>query len=114
MEEDRESVLRFFEVALLEEIGYGLSLDREADGHTIDPATIYAYVPNQGPVAVTENGSEGVHGATLLGLKRRSLNSPCELREAKRLMRRMIDHHLDGKTLKSRDLFRTFGKSSNP
>lgn len=113
-EEDPERVLRFFEVTLLEEIGYGLLLDREAEGRDIDPAKTYAYLPDRGPVEAAEGGDEVVRGSTLLALKRRNLEGTGELREVKQLMRRIIGHYLDGRPLKSRDLFRTAGRTASP
>jgi DNA repair protein RecO (recombination protein O) len=109
-----EKVLRIFETALLEEIGYGLSLDQEAEGREIDPAKVYAYVLDQGPVEAEELAAEGVHGATLLGLKSGRLENPEALQEAKRLMRRVIQHYLNGRILKSRDLFKAYAPSANP
>jgi DNA repair protein RecO (recombination protein O) len=113
-EAGRERVLRLFEVSLLEEIGYGLSLDREAEGRDIDPAKTYTYVLDEGPVAVAGPVPEAVRGATLLGLGRRRLDSPEQLREAKHLLRRVIQHHLNGRSLKSRELFKTLAKSPAP
>lgn len=113
-ESSQERVLRLYEAALLEEIGYGLSLDKEAHGRDIDPAKLYAYVLDQGPVEAGENGEEAVHGATLLGLKQRRLDRPDELREAKRLLRRVLHHHLNGRPLKSRELFKSYATSANP
>jgi DNA repair protein RecO (recombination protein O) len=109
-EQCREKVLRFFEIALLEEIGYGLSLDREAHGQEIDPAKRYSYVLEQGPVEAGERGTDSVLGSTLLGLKRKSLENPDELQEAKRLMRRVLHHYLNGRALKSRDLFKSIAR----
>lgn len=111
----KESVLRFFELVLLEKIGYGLSLDKEATcGREIDPAKTYAYILDQGPVEAQEQDIDSVHGSTLLGLKRRRLEGMHELREAKRLMRRVIHHHLNGRPLKSRDLFTQPGEIRTP
>lgn len=109
-----EKALRFFELSLLEEIGYGLSLDREARGGEIDPAKHYSYIPEQGPVAMDQPGTAAVRGSTLLGLRRKHLDTPEEWREAKRLMRRIIQHHLNGRALKSRALFKPFGKATHP
>jgi DNA repair protein RecO (recombination protein O) len=108
-EECRENILRCFEVGLLEELGYGLSLERDAaGGQAIDPAKTYAYVIDQGPIEA-DAGMDSVHGSTLLGLRQKRLGSPDELQEAKRLMRRVIHHYLNGRPLKSRDLFKQFG-----
>lgn len=112
-ESERECALRFFEIALLEEIGYGLGLDRDAAGTAIDPARRYTHLPEQGLVAVEDDRSGAVHGATLLGLKQRNLNGPDQLREAKWLMRQVIEHHLEGRALKSRELFKAYGKASS-
>jgi DNA repair protein RecO (recombination protein O) len=102
----KERVLRYFEAALLEELGYGLSLDSEAvAGRRVEPEKLYAYVVDQGPMETAESTPDSVHGSTLLGLKRKTLEGRTELTEAKRLMRRLIHHYLDGKPLKSRELF---------
>ena len=106
----RERILRFFEIFLLEEIGYGLSLEREAQGREIDPLKSYSYIPDHGLVETDERGMHSVQGSTLLGLQRQALESSNELQEAKRLMRRVIHHHLNGRALKSRDLFKPLGK----
>jgi DNA repair protein RecO (recombination protein O) len=106
----RETALRGFEAGLLEEIGYGLSLDREATaGQAIEPGKLYAYVVEQGPVEIAEPRADAVHGATLLGLKHKRLDDPAGLSEAKRLLRRVIHHYLNGRPLKSRDLFKPSG-----
>jgi DNA repair protein RecO (recombination protein O) len=112
----QEKVLRLFEAALLEAIGYGLTLEREAQGQAIDPAKLYAYVLDQGPIEadVQSTTEEAVHGSTLLGLRRGRLDEPGQLREAKRLLRRVIQQHLNGRSLKSRDLFKAYGASANP
>ncbi|MGZ8216049.1 DNA repair protein RecO [Methylomagnum sp.] len=113
-EPSQEKVLRFFELSLLEEIGYGLSLDREARGWEIDPAKNYSYIPDQGPVESDGPGVDSVRGSTLLGLQRKHLDTPDEWREAKQLMRRVIRYYLNGRALKSRDLFKPFGKATHP
>jgi DNA repair protein RecO (recombination protein O) len=101
-----ESTLRFFELSLLEEIGYGLLLEREVErGQAIEMNKRYRYVLEHGPVEAS-HGPDLIHGATLLGLRQRQLRGAEQLGEAKRLMRRAIHHHLSGKPLKSRELFR--------
>ena len=49
---------------------------------------------------------------TLLALARRSSMNQTELREAKRLMRSIIQYHLNGRPLKSRELFIPFVTSA--
>jgi DNA repair protein RecO (recombination protein O) len=105
--EPMDEVLRFFELALLEEIGYGLELELALPGPApILPEKHYLYIPEAGPREI-EPGMEAVRGSTLLGLKAGHLEGDVEHREAKRLMRRIIDHHLGGTPLKSRDLFKS-------
>lgn len=108
-ETERESALRFFELGLLEEIGYGLALDPE-----IDPARHYLYVIEQGLVEIEAAGTESISGATLLGLMRGRLEHAGELREAKRLLRRLLNHYLDGRPLKSRTLFQSAAAIHTP
>ncbi len=100
-----ESTLRNFELSLLEAIGYGLLLEHESiRGKAIEADKLYRYVIERGPIEASE-GSELIHGATLLGLRQKRLSGAEQLGEAKRLMRRVIHHYLSGKPLKSRQLF---------
>lgn len=101
-----EASLRLFEYRLLNETGYGLQLDHEAkSGAPLDPDSYYRYYVEEGPVEA-EKGENSIRGATLIGLRENKLETASALREAKRLMRRIIDHHLDGRPLKSRALFK--------
>jgi DNA repair protein RecO (recombination protein O) len=102
-----EAALRRFEVGLLEQLGYGLCLEREGgSGRAVDPAKTYDYVIDRGPVAAEAAGADSLRGSTLLALSRDRLEAPEALREAKRLLRRVIHHYLDGRALRSRDLFK--------
>ena len=97
--------LRRFELKLLEALGFGLQLTCEADGVTpVDPARRYHYRVDAGPVA-TEQG-DGFAGITLLDLARGEMHSPVARTEARRLMREVLHHHLEGRPLRSRELFR--------
>lgn len=102
-DDDPEPALRCFEVALLAELGYALLLDREADGAAPVEATVrYDFVIEKGPVAAT--GGE-LSGTTLLKLASGAAPVGEERREARRLLRRVLDHYLGGRPLKSRELF---------
>ncbi len=106
-EEQMERCLRYFEVSLLEEVGFGLQLDVELDsGCCIEPGKLYNYLIGQGPVEV-KSAKNAIHGATLIGLRERNLVDKLTLREAKQLMRTVIDSHLNGKPLLSRSLFQS-------
>lgn len=99
-------VLRLFEVGLLGEIGYGLVLDREiGSGVPIVPERYYDYRVEGGPIGASP--SPGMYrGSTLLALGLRRLDVATANGEAKRLMRSVISHHLGGRRLLSRELFR--------
>lgn len=102
-EADPEPALRRFEVGLLTELGYGLLLEREAGTDAaLDPAGRYDYEIERGPVAAP--GGE-LAGSTLLKLAAGAVLEGEERREARRLLRRVLDHYLGGRPLKSRELF---------
>jgi len=98
--EDTEQVLRFFELNLIEQIGYGIQLTiNAATGDFIHPDTMYQFSREQG---MMENNKGYISGATLLALEARRLLSDQGLVEAKKLMRQVVDFQLQGKELKSR------------
>ncbi len=99
--------LRIFEKHLLQELGYGLVLDREVNTNTpIAPDQIYDFLPERGPVpAGGQTDGVKIQGRSLLALAAGRFNDAQELREAKRLMRRMLAQHLGERPLYSRELF---------
>ena len=101
-----DETLRFFELALLEELGYGLLLDCEAEnGDEIRADLYYAYRIEQGPVEC-KAGDGAISGAALLGLRNGFLTGPEETLSAKRLLRRVLHHYLGGRPVNSRALFK--------
>jgi len=108
-----EVALRRFELRLLEELGYGLTLAHEADSDAaIDPGAEYLYVVERGPVRIT-NGVEiraiepvRLSGLTILALDAAEFSDTTILAQAKQLMRRVINHHLGDKALHTRQLMR--------
>ncbi len=101
-----DMVLRYFEIDLLSELGYGLLLDRDAEtGKPIDPAALYSFQLERGPIKSTADSS-GIRGKTLLALFNRELQLDDRGRqEAREMMRRILQHYLGGRSLKSRELF---------
>ncbi len=100
---DLEPCLRFYELRLLEEIGYAPVLDREVEyGTGIVSDRCYRYDPERGPLL---DGKGWLHGATLIALRRGILEDKRVRHEAKRLLRLLIDHQLQGRVLRSRRLF---------
>ena len=107
---DHAAVLRRFERILLQELGYGLVLDREVAGGTpIAAETSYRYIPERGPVPVTEdNWQSGVEleGQTLLDMAADRYAEPRTVQQSKTLMRTLISHCLGNQTLHTRQLLR--------
>jgi DNA repair protein RecO (recombination protein O) len=105
---DLDGALRQFELRLLGELGYAPPLDREADrGCPVDPARAYILEPGQPLRRAGEGEAETpVSGATLLALARGAPLDSIQRREARTLLRRLLEPHLGAKPLKSRELFR--------
>jgi DNA repair protein RecO (recombination protein O) len=109
-----EVTLRVFEKRLLQEIGYGLVLENDmTDNAPIEPAGIYRYVMNRGPVRVRSgDGADkvdqavAIHGSSLLALAKEALVDSTALQETKTLLRAALSQHLAGKPLNTRKLFR--------
>jgi DNA repair protein RecO (recombination protein O) len=104
-----ELSLRIFEKRMLQAIGYGMLLDRDADsGEPLVRERRYAYSADHGPVspATRRGASVEVSGATLLALDAEQPLDEAGHREAKRLMRFVLGTHLGDRPLASRALFR--------
>jgi DNA repair protein RecO (recombination protein O) len=107
------AVLRCFEMALLRELGYALTLSEEADTHqAINAGSQYFYLLERGPVAVgravRQGGGDGLQlsGKTLLDMAAGDFADPVTQQQAKQLMRRAINHMLGDKPLHTRQLIR--------
>jgi DNA repair protein RecO (recombination protein O) len=107
--EDKTPVLRRFEKALLKELGYAMTLDREAgSGAPIEPQSRYIYEPERGPVRHL-NGESALpvfQGNTLLAIAGENYSDPATLPQCKQLMRLLINHRLDRQPLHSRTVFK--------
>ncbi len=103
-----EPPLRRFEKKLLEELGYGLTLDREAaSGAPIVAEERYRYVLDRGPLAASQSRTGvPISGRGLLALRDGILVDPTVLKEVKRLTRAALAEQLRGRTLKTRELYR--------
>lgn len=105
---DEEVVLRFFELHLLEELGYAVNLETEyATGMAIAAEKSYAYVPEHGFIyrETLHNDEIVIHGQTILALSQQKSLDGQQKKEAKLLLRSIIEYHLDGQPLKTRELF---------
>lgn len=121
-----QRILRIYEKYLLQELGFGPVLNREArGGGAIEPQTLYHYYHDSGPVAVVQGGTApaddsrqvrethgvAVRGETLIALADDALDGPAVLKEAKRLLRYLLDVHLGDKPLGSRALLEVYGNA---
>ncbi|MFI3157233.1 MAG: DNA repair protein RecO [Methylococcaceae bacterium] len=95
----REAALRRFELNLMENVGYGLSLALDETGKAIKPSAKYDFQVGHGAI---ESINGAFAGKTLLALNAGELTDPQVLSEAKMLMRSVIDVYLQGRQLKSR------------
>ena len=108
-----EPILRAFEKQLLDALGFGLQLECEHDtGVPVTAAAWYDYIPERGLVRRTRAEPAGtgvddyrlISGAALLGLQSNVIMEEHQP-ELKRLMRRVLKHHLGDKPLASHALF---------
>jgi len=108
VESGEEPALRRFEKTLLDDLGYGLTLDREAVGGTpIVAEAHYRYVLDRGPLAAGDTRiGVPISGRGLLALRDGDLTDPAVLAEIKRLTRAALAEQLRGQTLKTRALYR--------
>lgn len=108
-----EPVLRAFEIALLDELGVGIDLQHALDGSAIRDGRTYVDLPDRGLMALdsgaplpSESTGFRFAGAHLLAIARREFDDVATVRAARRLLRPRIDLLLDGRALRTRELFR--------
>jgi DNA repair protein RecO (recombination protein O) len=102
-----EAILRYFEIKLLEEIGYGLNLECECrTGAALLSEQQYLYDVEEGAIVFNEGShSDVVLGQTLIDMQQQNLSCPRSFYEAKKLMRSVINWRIGGRPLRSRELF---------
>lgn len=100
-----ESQLRYFELALLKELGLMPTLTLDLAQEAIDPDYYYRLLPDEGFVNALGPKQTHYSGEMLLALDQGRLE-PQHLKQAKYLMRLMLAPCLGDKPLKSRALFR--------
>ncbi len=103
-----ETDLRRFEKSLLQELGYGLTLDRDSEGKAIEATAYYAYRMEQGAIRLAhpEQSAQAVCGQTLLDLEADDFSAPRSRSEAKQLMRSLMAYYLNGVELETRKIFK--------
>ena len=106
--DQQQIVLRLFEKNLLTELGYALQLEYEAITHQpIDVERFYFFNPTQGLLpCLNPNQQPNVfQGENLLAIHNNNFAHSAYMRDAKRLIRIALNHLLEGKTIRSRELF---------
>jgi DNA repair protein RecO (recombination protein O) len=105
---EQAAILRHFEMRLLKELGYALSLERDIEsGKPLQPERHYAYVIERGPVQAGAGQSANCFlGKTLLDMKNGEYSDPNTQQESKALMRLILNHYLGNQTLHTRQLIK--------
>ena len=112
-ETDHAATLRCFEKHLLQELGYALALECEAgSGEPIQPEVCYRYAVECGAVPDDGEAQTGlpVLGKTLLDMAADDYADPVTAQQSKQLMRMLLNHHLGGKILHTRELIKDLQK----
>ncbi|WP_338031767.1 DNA repair protein RecO [Ectothiorhodospira shaposhnikovii] len=101
-----EPALRRYELALLNLLGEGLEFVVVED---LEPRRLYRVDPLSGVREAdphdTPSSPRTIQGEALAALLTDRLDTPAHRIQAKRLLRGLLDHHLDGKPILSRQLF---------
>lgn len=98
-------VLRRFELELLRELGYGVSLQSEGEsGVAVEPGADYVYIIERGPIRVDAEAGDlpSISGRTLLEMASGDFSRAETLAQSKDLLRMLINHYLGGQTLQAR------------
>lgn len=98
-----EAALRRFEFQLLKTCGVAMSLSDDVEGQRICEDRYYEFLPGEGFRASTS----GFSGKHLLLFAQDVLHDPRTLQSIKQLMRLAIHYHLEGKPIKTRQLWMT-------
>ena len=103
-----EANLRWFEKRLLQELGYGLTLNADHAGEAVEPDALYEYHIERGAVPLGQLSSSPlvVTGQTLLDMDADHYSEPRSRAESKQLMRALMAHYLGGRELESRKIFK--------
>ncbi len=118
-ESDHAATLRCFEKHLLQELGYALLLDRVAGSdEPIQAELCYRYAVERGPLSDDSGPGEGdaawtvlqMSGKTLLDMATDDYSDPVTAQQSKQLMRMLLNHHLGGKILHTRELIKDLQK----
>ena len=105
---DLEILLREFEVQLLNELGYGIHFVDASNDTELQASLAYYYQMEKGFMLLAQadiRGNSYFTGSALHSISALDFSAAETRRQAKHLLRSVINHHLGGKPLKSRELF---------
>ncbi len=105
--------LRYFELRLLDGLGYGLDLSAEAGtGRALDPEASYRFVPGEGliPLPPGAGHKAAVRGRMALALANGQELVPQDLEGARLMLRAALTPLLGEKPLRTRALLAALGK----
>lgn len=111
-DEPQAVALRRFEKRLMQELGYALMLQEEAENaRPIEAEIAYFYDLEHGPMRAgsARIGSQNrvqLRGKTLLDIASDDYSDPTTLAQAKQLMRALISHQLGSENLQTRQLLK--------
>ncbi len=107
--------LRRFERQLLQELGYGLNLERDSNGDAIRADLDYDYRLDEGPCLLVGSAQEmKISGDVLLALRDDRLDETQSRREARLLLKSALRLHLGEKPLQTPELFRSLQRLKLP
>lgn len=110
-EADHAATLRCFEKHLLQELGYALELEKQAiTGEPVEAARVYRYRVETGVLPDAGEAGFRVEGKTLLAMANDDYSDPLAAQQSKQLMRMLLNHHLGGRILHTRELIKDMQK----
>jgi DNA repair protein RecO (recombination protein O) len=106
MQHDESTALRIFEKRLLQSLGYGLSLEHDVFGNSIEAHCVYRYRVEEGASRIdgVADAPLSFQGASLLALAGDRLDTPEVRADARKLLRAALDRYLAGRELRSREV----------
>ena len=98
--------MRYFELRLLQEVGYGLDLTQTVAGGPVVAQGYYHFRPSDGLFTATAEHSGVVRGSSLLKLAQGSLRDAPELSDARKVLSAALEHCLEGRPIITRAVAR--------
>lgn len=105
--EQQQQVLRLFEKNLLQQLGYGLQLDKESTGKTVCAHAWYSFDLERGLTPNIQSDANKIvfRGNHLMAIQENNFSDAEILTTARTLMRSIFNALLGNRPLKSRELF---------